>query len=96
MPFAVELYADPSFSGVRTTIVQQTSDLRAVHGAAFNDSATALRILMGPNYSAGLGVQLHRDTGFADIGYPINGAPYLNGDLRSINFNDNISGIRFR
>ena len=96
IPVALEIYADPSFNGSWTTLVQASSDLRAQYGGTFNDSITSVRLLMGPNYTAGRGVRLHRDAGYLGGGIDVLGAPQSLPDLRNLNFNDVAGAVEFR
>jgi hypothetical protein len=95
IPLVVELYADPTFTGNRLVVVEDSANIPAEFGSEFNDVTTSVRVKKGPDFSAGKIAQLYRDLNY--MGGKIDLPP---GDYPNIGtshgFNDVVSSIKVR
>jgi hypothetical protein len=96
IPLVLALWRDSHFGGTKRIFVDDQNDLGdAVINSNFNDQASSVGVHPGPNFNAAAGytVSLFSDANFSGKEIVLTAGIYP--DLQPMDFNDQISSIRF-
>lgn len=96
IPLVLALWRDPHFGGTKRIFVDDQNDLDdVIWNSHFNDQASSVGVHPGPNFdpAAGYSVSLFSDPNYS--GKEVVLAAGIYPDLRVMDFDDQVSSIRF-